>query len=127
MERVESGGTRRDSEGAASPGSALSGEGEDEKGEISGELGGGITRKTPVDSIEAIDAIDAAATLPSGGIPVAVATAAASYAASARTGPSFFKPAVPASTNFEAKYVAVGETVYELCLEPQTDESVESA
>lgn len=52
-------------------------------------------------------------------IPTAVAAAAASYAYSARAGPSLFVPAVPAATNFEAKYVAVGETVFELRLEPR--------
>lgn len=46
-----------------------------------------------------------------------VATAAASYAASARARPMVFSPVTPA-TNFEAKYMAVGETVYELRLEP---------
>lgn len=52
-------------------------------------------------------------------IPTAVAAAAASYAYSARVGPSLFVPTLPAATNFEAKYVAVGETVFELRLEPR--------
>ncbi|CAM9271930.1 unnamed protein product [Ectocarpus sp. 4 AP-2014] len=52
-------------------------------------------------------------------VPATVAAAAASYAASARAGPLTFVPAVPAATNFEAKYVAVGETVYELRLDPK--------
>ncbi|CAN0110597.1 unnamed protein product, partial [Ectocarpus sp. 13 AM-2016] len=52
-------------------------------------------------------------------VPATVAAAAASYAASAIAGPLTFVPAVPAATNFEAKYVAVGETVYELRLEPK--------
>eukprot|EP00752_Nemacystus_decipiens_P013852 g12298.t1 len=52
-------------------------------------------------------------------VPAAVAAAAASYVASARAGPSLFLPTVPAATNFEAKYVAVGEPVYELRLEPR--------
>lgn len=50
-------------------------------------------------------------------IPTIVAAAAASYAYSARVGPSYFVPTVPAATNFEAKYLAVGETVFELRLE----------
>ncbi|CAM9278803.1 unnamed protein product, partial [Ectocarpus fasciculatus] len=52
-------------------------------------------------------------------VPATVAAAAASYAASARAGPFTFVPAVPAATNFEGKYAAVGETVYELRLEPK--------
>lgn len=51
-------------------------------------------------------------------VPAAIAAAAASYEASARAGPSLYVPVIPA-TNFEAKYKAVGETVYELRLEPQ--------
>lgn len=51
-------------------------------------------------------------------VPAAIAAAAASYEASARAGPSLYVPVVPA-TNFEAKYKAVGETVYELRLEPR--------
>ena len=51
-------------------------------------------------------------------VPAAIAAAAASYEASARAGPSLYVPVVPA-TNFEAKYKAIGETVYELRLEPQ--------
>ncbi|CAN0056479.1 unnamed protein product [Ascophyllum nodosum] len=50
-------------------------------------------------------------------IPDAVAAAAASYVQSARKGPAPFVPVVPA-TNFEAKYKAVGEMVYELQLTP---------
>lgn len=50
-------------------------------------------------------------------IPVRVAAAAAAYRASASAGPSRFVPVEP-MTNFEAKYKAVGETVYELRLEP---------
>lgn len=52
-------------------------------------------------------------------IPAVIATAAASYAASARVGPSRFVPVAP-TTNFEAKYKAVGEAVYELRLEPKS-------
>ncbi|CAM9951772.1 unnamed protein product [Laminaria digitata] len=51
-------------------------------------------------------------------VPAAIAAAAAPYEASARAGPSLYVPVVPA-TNFEAKYKAVGETVYELRLEPR--------
>lgn len=46
-----------------------------------------------------------------------VTAAAASYRASARAGPARYQPLTPA-TNFEAKYEAVGETLYELRLEP---------
>lgn len=53
-------------------------------------------------------------------IPAAVAASAAAYSYSARAGPSLFVPTVPAATNFEAKYVAVGETVFELRLEPRS-------
>lgn len=56
-------------------------------------------------------------------VPASVAAAAASYVVSAKAGPSFFLPTVPAATNFEAKYVAVGEPVYELLLEPRLNRS----
>ena len=51
-------------------------------------------------------------------VPATIAATAASYETSARAGPSLYVPVVPA-TNFEAKYKAVGETVYELRLEPR--------
>ena len=51
-------------------------------------------------------------------VPATIAAAAASYEVSARAGPSLYVPVVPA-TNFEAKYTAVGEAVYELRLEPR--------
>lgn len=54
-----------------------------------------------------------------GDFPASVAAAAASYVVSAKAGPLLFVPTVPAATNFEAKYVAVGEPVYELLLEPR--------
>ncbi|CAM9815610.1 unnamed protein product [Hapterophycus canaliculatus] len=118
-EHVESGSERHDGVRSASSGLAISG-GDEEVG-VNGRLGRGISRETVVDSIGATAAAAAAAAAAAGlpEIPDAVAAAAASYAASARAGPSIFKPAVPASTNFEAKYVAVGEAVYELRLEPQ--------
>lgn len=53
------------------------------------------------------------------GVPASVAAAVASYVVSARAGPSLVVPTVPPATNFEAKYVAVGEPVYELRLEPR--------
>lgn len=57
--------------------------------------------------------------LPAMEVPASVAAAASSYALSAKAGPSLFAPTVPPATNFEAKYVAVGEPVYELLLEPR--------
>lgn len=97
---------------------AISNEAEELKGEGNATAadqreGGGSNRGSAVDEAGGngvLPAIEASAS---------VAAAAASYAASARAGPSLFEPAVPAATNFEAKYVAVGEAVYELRLEPR--------
>lgn len=51
-------------------------------------------------------------------IPDAVVAAAVSYTSSARRGPTPYMPIVP-TTNFEAKYKAAGEKVYELKLDPR--------
>lgn len=48
----------------------------------------------------------------------AVVAAAVSYISSARSGPMPYMPIVP-TTNFEAKYKAAGEKVYELKLDPR--------
>lgn len=78
------------------------------------ERDGGSSNGGPI-----VDDTGGAAALPAARVSASVATAAASYAVSARAGPSLFVPAVPAATNFEAKYAAVGEMVYELRLEPR--------
>lgn len=67
----------------------------------------------------ALDEIAGTGVFPAMEVPASVAAAAASYVASAKAGSSLFVPTVPAATNFEAKYVAVGEPVYEVRLEPR--------
>lgn len=53
-------------------------------------------------------------------VPEAITKVVVAYAASARKGPSVFVPSVPLS-NSEAKYKAVGESMYELILEQSED------
>ncbi|CAM9562378.1 unnamed protein product, partial [Sphacelaria rigidula] len=54
-----------------------------------------------------------------GPVPLAVAAAATAYSESARKGPVAYSP-TECVTNFEEKYLAVGEAIYELVLEPRT-------
>ncbi len=97
---------------------AISGEAEELRGDgnatAADHRDGGGSNRGPV-----VDEAGRAGVPPAMDIPTFVAAAAASYAASARAGPALFETSVPAATNFEAKYVAVGEAVYELRLEPR--------
>lgn len=63
---------------------------------------------------------DAEAKKGSTAVTAAAAAASAMYADSARVGPVSYFPTTPV-TNFEAKYKAAGESVYELRLEPRTN------
>lgn len=58
--------------------------------------------------------------------PAAIAGAAAAYVVSALSGPASFLPTVPL-TNFEEKYMAIGETVYELRLIVRADPAIPEA
>ena len=96
----------------------------DEAGKTKGERNLSAVRQREGcggDEVEpaAVDGNGGGSVLPEVEVPVSVAAAAASYAVSAKAGPSLFVPTVPAATNFEAKYAAVGEPVYELRMEPQ--------
>lgn len=81
-----------------------------DKGDDAFQMGSWGGRRRSITELEDTD------TSPS--IPDTVSAAAFSYVSSARSGPMPYMPIVP-TTNFEAKYKAAGEKVYELKLDPR--------